>query len=273
MKKVLSVLCMAILAGGMIFTSCTKSFTITVKSNNDAWGTVSGGGTFNSGATTTLKATANEGYEFEKWNDGNTEPSRTITVTADETWTAYFKEQPAPPAGSTKVMFNNSTWEAANMSAVDKSSQGYLYVEFFKVANSEDNIYCDGYLETTPGEYTYQSSQGDIINYRDPNYTYYDATGILDEETHQPATYWGWNTNSSSFNEKITAVDLNALTMSGSWSADVFSIEDYVTYLADGTMPTMVPFSGTIDNMPWTWNTSKANVQKKGSKKIAQRVK
>ena len=84
---------------------------------------------------------------------------------------------------------------------------------------------------------------------------------------------WGWNTNSSSFNEKITAVDLNALTMSGSWSADVFSIEDYVTYLADGTMPTMVPFSGTIDNMPWTWNTSKANVQKKGSKKIAQRVK
>jgi len=35
----------------------------------------------------------------------------------------------------------------------------------------------------------------------------------------------------------------------------------------------MVPFSGTIDNMPWTWNTSKANVQKKGSKKIAQRVK
>ena len=50
MKKVLSVLCMALLAGGMIFTSCTKNFTITVNSNNDAWGTVTGTGTYADGA-------------------------------------------------------------------------------------------------------------------------------------------------------------------------------------------------------------------------------
>ena len=272
MKRFLSLICMAILAGGMIFTSCTKNFTITVNTNNDAWGTVTGAGTYADGATVVLTAIPNEGYVFVKWQDGNTDNPRTITVTADETYTAEFEAIPVV-LGSTKVTFNGNSWDAANMSAVDKSNEGYLYVEFFKVADSEDDIYCDGYLETTPGQYDYQGTGGDIINYRDPNYTYYDAQGILDNETHQPAQYWGWNTNSSSFAETITAVDLNALTMSGAWSADVFSTEDYVAYLQSGAMPTMYSFSGAIDNMPWTWNTGKANVQKKASNQKVQRVK
>ncbi|MBR2770785.1 MAG: hypothetical protein IKD78_02010, partial [Bacteroidales bacterium] len=147
-----------------------------------------------------------------------------------------------------------------------------FYSLIYKVANSEDNIYCDGFLETTPGSYDFQTNQ-DIVNYRDPNFTYYDAEGILDNENHQPGEYWGWNTNTSSFTETVTAVDLNALTISGSWNAEVFSAEEYVAYLQTGAMPTMHPFSGVIDNMPWTWNTSKAPVSKKGTHKVAQRVK
>ena len=272
MKKVLSVLCMALLAGGMIFTSCTKKqYTITVQSNNDAWGTVTGGGTFDEGVTTTLTATPNDGYTFVKWQDGTTENPRTITVTADETWTAYFEAVPVLQ-GSTTVSFNGNSWNAANMTAYDKTAEGYLYAEFYKVANSEENIYCDGFLEITPGNYDFATNQ-DIMNYRDPNYTYYDAAGILDENG-EVYTYWGWNTNSSSFQESVTAVDLNALTMSGSWSAEVFSIEDYVTYLQNGTMPDMKPFSGTITNMPWTWKTddAKGKATKKATKQVAQRV-
>ena len=274
MKKVLSVLCMALLAGGMIFTSCTqKQYTITVNSNNDAWGTVTGGGTYNDGATATLTATPKDGYIFVKWQDGTTENPRTITVTADETWTAYFEAVPVSQ-GTTKVTFNGSTWNAANMTAYDKTAEGYLYAEFFKVANSEDNIYCDGFLETTPGSYDFQTNK-DIVNYRDPNFTYYDAEGILDNENHQPGEYWGWNTNTSSFTETVTAVDLNALTISGSWNAEVFSAEEYVAYLQTGAMPAMHPFSGVIDNMPWTWKTddAKGNATKKATKQVAQRVK
>ena len=271
MKKVLSVLCMALLAGGMIFTSCTKKqYTITVQSNNDAWGTVTGGGTFDEGATTTLTATPNDGYIFVKWQDGTTENPRTITVTADETWTAYFEAVPVLQ-GSTTVSFNGTTWNAANMSAVDKTAQGYIYAEFFKVANSEDNIYCDGYLETVPGnDYNYENTSGDIMNYRDPSFIYQDVNGVLGGNPGD--NYWGWNTNTSSFAEVISAVDLNALTMSGSWSAEVFSTEAYVEYLASGTMPDMLPFSGIITNMPWTWNTSKSNISKKISKQVAQKV-
>ena len=262
---------MALLAGGMIFTSCTKQYTITVQSNNEEWGTVTGGGTFNDQVTTTLTAIPNSGYQFVKWQDGVKENPRVITVTANETYTAYFEAIPVPQ-GSTTVSFNGSSWNAANMSAVDKTSNGYIYALFYKVANSEDNIYCEGFLETNPGNYNFQNNQ-DIIYYIDPNYTYYDAEGILDNENHEPGEYYGWNTNSSSFSESITAVDLNALTMSGSWNAEVFSCEDYVAYLQTGAMPTMLPFSGVIDNMPWTWNTSKAPVSKKGTHKVAQRVK
>ena len=54
-------------------------------------GSVSGGGTFIEGTVTTIAATANSGYRFVQWNDGNTATIRTITVNADATYTAYFE--------------------------------------------------------------------------------------------------------------------------------------------------------------------------------------
>ena len=68
-------------------------YTITVNSNNNAWGTVSGGGTYNSGATATLTATPNSDYRFVRWQDNNTDNPRTVTVTANVTYTAYFEAE------------------------------------------------------------------------------------------------------------------------------------------------------------------------------------
>ncbi len=64
--------------------------TITTKSDNDAYGTASGGQTVQAGTTITITATAKEHYQFVKWHDGNKEANRTITVTKDETYTAIF---------------------------------------------------------------------------------------------------------------------------------------------------------------------------------------
>ena len=77
-------------------------YTIIANSNNPAWGTVTGGGTYNAGTPITLTATANSGYHFVEWQDGNTQNPRTITVTADTTYTATFAvDAPNPPAGDT----------------------------------------------------------------------------------------------------------------------------------------------------------------------------
>ncbi|MBO4752707.1 MAG: leucine-rich repeat domain-containing protein [Bacteroidales bacterium] len=68
----------------------TTYYTITVSANDAEMGTVTGGGSFAEGTTTTITATANSGYHFVQWQDGNTEASRSITVTADAEYTAYF---------------------------------------------------------------------------------------------------------------------------------------------------------------------------------------
>ena len=59
-----------------------------------AHGTVAGSGVFKMGEQTTLKATANEGYKFTQWSDGNTDNPRVVTVTSDVTYTAEFAPIP-----------------------------------------------------------------------------------------------------------------------------------------------------------------------------------
>lgn len=83
-------------------------YTITVTSNNAAWGTVTGGGTYNEGTTVTLTATPANGYHFTQWNDGNTNATRTITVTADATYIASF-EANAPNQYTITVQSANPT--------------------------------------------------------------------------------------------------------------------------------------------------------------------
>lgn len=66
--------------------------TITVDSNNSEYGTVNGSGTYRRGQTITISASANSGYHFVSWDDGNTDAIRTVIVTEDKTnYTAIFE--------------------------------------------------------------------------------------------------------------------------------------------------------------------------------------
>ena len=85
------------------------TYTVTVNSNNPAWGTVTGGGTYTEGATATLTAIAATGYHFVRWNDNNTENPRMVTVTGDSTYTATF-EADAPVQYTLTVQSNNTAW-------------------------------------------------------------------------------------------------------------------------------------------------------------------
>ncbi len=67
------------------------NYWLSVSSNNSTWGTVSGAGTYLNGTTATITATPAVGYKFVKWNDGNTDNPRTITVTEDVRYTAFFE--------------------------------------------------------------------------------------------------------------------------------------------------------------------------------------
>ena len=92
-----------------ILSNWIQNRRITVASNNNAWGTVSGGGTYNEGSTITLTATPASGYRFVTWNDGNTQNPRTVTVTGNATYIATFEAIP-PTQYTITVASNNNAW-------------------------------------------------------------------------------------------------------------------------------------------------------------------
>lgn len=67
-------------------------YVLSLDVNDAAMGSVAGGGLYRMGETATLTVTANEGYCFVGWHDGNTDNPRSIIVVSDTLLTAHFAE-------------------------------------------------------------------------------------------------------------------------------------------------------------------------------------
>ena len=106
------------------------------------------------------------------------------------------------------------------------------------------------------------------MSYYDPSYIWTDEDGVLGTAGGQ---YWGWNAYKNSFVETITAVDLNALTMSATFTEDVFDIVDYIN--AGGLPENLYQLKGNMKNANWSWVSKKAADSKKMSAQLVERVK
>lgn len=78
-----------------------KTIAVTTQSSPAEGGTVTGGGTYESGSTVTVTATPNEGYVFSHWlvngaDSGVTTPTISGILTADTTVTAVFVKAEEP---------------------------------------------------------------------------------------------------------------------------------------------------------------------------------
>ena len=73
--------------------------------NPSVGGTVTGGGTYDYGTKVTLKATPSDGYHFVKWSDGDTNPTRTVTVTRSYTYVAVFAKDAYLELDKTSLTF------------------------------------------------------------------------------------------------------------------------------------------------------------------------
>ena len=118
-----------------------QSYTLTVVANNDAWGTVTGGGIYVDGSQATLTATANNGYYFDRWNDGDTNATRIVTVTGNATYTANFAENgTVNNYYHISVSSNNNDWgtvtgsgdyvEGSTATITATANSGYHFVEW-----------------------------------------------------------------------------------------------------------------------------------------------
>lgn len=65
-------------------------FTLRLASADAAMGTVEGAGSYEAGTEVTIRAIPADGYHFTLWSDGNTDNPRTVTMTTDLSYMAYF---------------------------------------------------------------------------------------------------------------------------------------------------------------------------------------
>ena len=68
-------------------------YTLTLTASPAEGGTVSGAGQYEAGTAASIQATANSGYTFTRWSDGDTNATRSVTVNNDLTLTAEFASE------------------------------------------------------------------------------------------------------------------------------------------------------------------------------------
>lgn len=71
-------------------TTVQKQYTMSLSASPVEGGNVSGSGSYYEGSTVSIKAVANEGYEFDKWSDGDRNAFRTIVMDKNYSLVAYF---------------------------------------------------------------------------------------------------------------------------------------------------------------------------------------
>ena len=119
---------------------CPTIYTVTALSNNNLFGTVSGGGEYEENSIVTLSATPNYGYRFTAWNDGNEENPRTISVTNDVTYIATFVEIPPVATYTITALSSNPAvgvvtgggtyYEGTEVTLTANPNEGYAFVSW-----------------------------------------------------------------------------------------------------------------------------------------------
>ncbi len=114
-------------------------YTVTLTSSPIVGGTVTGGGSYEKGKVVTISASANSGYKFVKWDDGETSASRTFTVNGNRSLTAYFEQNPvqqysitlskSPSAGGT--VYGGGTYEEGKIVTITATpASGYEFTKW-----------------------------------------------------------------------------------------------------------------------------------------------
>lgn len=134
----------------------TPVYTVSVESNNNEWGIVSGGGTFEEGETATITATAATNYKFVNWTkedaEVSTENPYTFAVIESATYVANFEE-------ITKYTINVTIMDDEKMGTVEgagtyyegtevtltaKANAGYVFVDWSDGNTDESRTFTAG---------------------------------------------------------------------------------------------------------------------------------
>ena len=122
-------------------------YTINVYANDNTLGIVTGTGNYAYNTTATITATPAAYCTFVEWNDGNTDPVRTVLVTGNASYTATFQAIPqhnvtvhvAPDANMGTVVGDGLYYENSTVTLTATPNDGYVFVGWaYEVTSSSE---------------------------------------------------------------------------------------------------------------------------------------
>ena len=123
-------------------------YTLTVTAGEG--GSVTNGGTYDEGASVTVTANPNEGYEFIGW-DGNdsTNESLAVTLSSNQTYEALFELTPlvvgeytlSITAGEGGTVTTGGPYDkGAEVTLTATANEGYRFIRFYTATNHKQDL-------------------------------------------------------------------------------------------------------------------------------------
>lgn len=151
-------------AGSTGVVTPPTQYTIAVSANPANAGEVSGGGTYEHGATVRVSASANSGYTFTNWTEnGNvvsTSAEYTFSATANRTLVANFQQNSTPSDTYTVITYSNPTSGGYTMGEWDGDNNTYIQFPAGSTVTLEAVPY-SGYTFTS---WTENSANGTVVS-------------------------------------------------------------------------------------------------------------
>lgn len=156
----------------------TYTITVAVANSCTGMGTIEmvGSGTdLEPNSEKTIRATANIGYRFVRWDDNNTDAERVVTVTSDHDYIAYFEELPLKTTTVAQDGTGSGTYDMVKYSDD--------YVKLGNIYWATKNVGAE--TETDKGNYYAWGETTTKSDYRASTYNYTSQT--VDEDDLLPA--------------------------------------------------------------------------------------
>ena len=127
-------------------TDTDSYFELKINVNDSEYGSVSGEGIYKYGDKANIIATASEGYIFLRWSDGDTNPSREVTVTSNLYLTAYFAREVTvniicSPDGSGTTIGSGSYASGSTITLSAIPAEGFQFASWSTGSTDQETTY------------------------------------------------------------------------------------------------------------------------------------